>query len=495
MLPCRDGYAALVYNEKDWTSIQKMLGDDRLEDERLDSLQKRMVHQELWLPIVRDWAASRTKAELNALFLEYAVPAAAVATPRDLLQDPLLQHRKAFHPRNKSDGTTVMAMREPHRIIHRMPATTAPQVRASIDAPGVAAGQLPLSGIRVLDLGIITAGAGTGGLIADMGAEVLKIESATYPDPFRFWAGSDDSPLFKFNNRNKYGVGLDLKTDEGKARFFELVKSADVVVENFRRGVIERMGFGLEALRQHNPRIVLASISGQGADGPGAHHATYGSTLEANSGFAALTCYEEGRPYITGYNVNYPDQTVCLYGAAAIALAVQSARDQNCSLHIDISQRDTAAFIIGDVIERVSAGMSDLPDVVRGATSPNAFEGVFKSSDGVYLAVSVTDWQQVSDSPELDGVTTREALAAWVEARSHEIAESDLLAAGCGAARCMDGKGMYELERTQATETFQHTQSGALVKGFPFQFLGNPMKVWCEAPAIGQHNDRFVDSL
>ncbi len=338
VISCKDGFAAFVYTERDWKALTQMIGDPALDDERFRTFALRNKNRDAYMAIIRDWAAERSKAEIAEAMYEHAVPGAAVTTPEEMVRDPLLAHRGTFEI--TSGGSSVP--RPAYRVLSEAPGAT-----AASDETG---GALPLDGIRVLDLGIITAGAGVSAVLADLGAEVLKVESSRYPDPFRQWAGEDVSPLFKFNNRNKYGVGLDLKTDEGRAQFLVLVKGADVVLENFRRGVMDRLGLDFETLRQANPRLLLASISGQGADGPLSDHTTFGSTLEASSGFAALTSYEDGIPVISGRNLNYPDQIVCLYGAAVVTAAVQSCREDGVARHIDISQRDCAIYQIGDVV-------------------------------------------------------------------------------------------------------------------------------------------------
>src|SRR4029079_7170969 len=127
----------------------------------------------------------------------------------------------------------------------------------------------PLAGVRVLDFGLLTAGANTSAMLADLGAEVLKIESGAYLDPFRVVGKMDDdegwwnrSPQFRFTNRNKRGLALNLKAPEGQRVIRELARHCDVVVENFRRGVLDRAGLGYRDLQAVNPRPVFSGLSG-----------------------------------------------------------------------------------------------------------------------------------------------------------------------------------------------------------------------------------------
>ena len=193
----------------------------------------------------------------------------------------------------------------------------------------------PLTGVRVLDFGLLTAGANTSAMLADLGADVLKIESGAYLDPFRVVGKMDDddgwwnrSPQFRFTNRNKRGLALNLKDPEGQRIIRALAAHCDVVVENFRRGVLDRAGLGYEALKAINPRIVFAAISSQGDTGPERMNVSFGSTLDATSGIASLTGYEGEEPRISGMDVNYPDQIVSLFATGSeVAVAVDAQDD------------------------------------------------------------------------------------------------------------------------------------------------------------------------
>ena len=241
---------------------------------------------------------------------------------------------------------------------------------------------------------------------------------------------SDDSPLFHFSNRSKLGVDLNLKVEEERAAFLELVAGADAVIENFRRGVLERLSLGFDDLRRVNPRIVLGSVSGQGLTGPRADHTTFGSTLEAASGFSALTVDSDGVPAISGPNLNFPDQTVCLLAGAVLAAALTKSRATNTAMHVDISQRDVAVYACGPVIEQQARGAEP-----RSATAQ-------RNGDG---------WAAIG----ADGTVV------------------DVL----------DGQGVLDACLQAASSAIVRAPSGDLVKGFPFTFREREMVVGGKAPA------------
>ncbi len=434
-IPCADGFVAFVYTDRDWPAIVELVDDDRLRDDRFATVKGRVRHRGEFLDVVRQWAATRARAEIDDAFHRLAIPGAAVLQPSELLDDPMLVHRCAFEPRTVDGQPTVSPVApirvEPVADVEPPPAPP---------PPATGSDRRPLAGARVLDLGVLTAGAGTSSLLADLGAEVIKIESATKPDMFRFWAGSDDSPLFHFSNRSKYGLDVNLKDPDGRAAFLDLVATADAVIENYRRGVLERLGIGFDVLADVNPRIVLASVSGQGLTGPRADHTTFGSTLEAASGFSALTTDLDGVPAISGANLNFPDQTVCLFAGAAIASAITVSRSSGLGRHLDIAQRDVAVYACGPVVERTLAGRTVPRPELRA------------SDDG---------WVALGD----DGVATAPAL---------------------------DGAGVRDACRREGGSAVVEGADGSLVKGFPFTLARHPLRIGGPAPAIGEHNDRFL---
>jgi crotonobetainyl-CoA:carnitine CoA-transferase CaiB-like acyl-CoA transferase len=490
----RDGYAAMVFFEPQWDTVCDLIGDARLRDVRLLTFQDRERNRELYQGIIADWFAMRTKAEVTRLMDENRIPNGVVATPADLLQDPLLLYRGGLLSAVDVNGRQYSRPRLPHRV-YRVGPRGLPRRRAVIGTNATPSGSLPLQGLRVLDLGVITAGAGVGALLADLGADVIKVESTTYADPFRSWAGSNkgDSPLFKFNNRNKRGVTLDLKTPAGREAFLQLVRESDVVMENFRRGVLERLGIGFDVLRAVNPGIVLVSLTGQGLEGPGSENVSFGSSLEARSGIASVTLSRNGTPFVSGRNLNYPDQIVCLHAPGAIMAALLRQTREGGAMHLDISQRDVAVYTLSDHIlaaslgEPVHAGFVDRdPGYV--------FQNTCKTLDGHWLAVSVPR-DRCSAVLPVTGINDVEDLARWISEMPADAALETLCSVGVACAQCSTGIDLARALHMDAHDTFTRSPSGELVKGFPFQLTDSPMTVTRDSPALGEHNREIIPDV
>ncbi len=487
----RDGHAAMVFFEPQWDTVCDLIGDTRLRDERLRTFQDRESNRDLYQGIIANWFSTRTKAEVTRLMDANHIPNGVVATPEDLLRDPLVLHRGGMSSGVSSTGRPYSRPRLPHRV-YRVASERKASRPAMPKSVASSSTTLPLQGLRVIDLGVITAGAGAGALLADLGADVIKVESTTYADPFRSWAGSEkgDSPLFKFNNRNKRGVALDLKTPTGRDAFLQLVRESDLVMENFRRGVLDRLNIGFDVLRGANPDIVLVSLTGQGLDGPGSENVSFGSSLEARSGIASVTRSFDGTPFVSGRNLNYPDQIVCLHAAGAIMAALLRQTRERGALHLDISQRDVAIYTLSDRVLAASMGDPVYAEFVNHDPC-YAFQNICKSLDGRWLAVSVPrDRSAVVLS--VTGLGVLEQLPRWIAQMRAGAVLDTLCGIGVSCAKCSTG---IELAQDLSMDTdfaFTRSPSGELVKGFPFQLAGSPMSVTRDSPGLGEHNREIV---
>jgi len=353
----------------------------------------------------------------------------------------------------------------------------------------------PLAGCRVLDLGIITAGAATSALLADLGAEVIKVESPTYRDPFRVWAGEgepeegDDLPVhFRATNRNKQAISIDLKRPEGRAVIMRLVTKADVVVENFRRGVLAKLGLSFEELKTANRAIVLASVSSQGETGPDASHVSYGTTLEAVSGLAWGTGYAGGRPEVSGRDVNYPDQVVAIFAAGMISAALRTVRSGGDGVHLDLSQRDLTSFLYGEAFAAASLG--EARPRAGNADPAVPLQDCFRAADGRWLAITVEPDAFAGVAAALGaeaGAPPAEIarrLATLVAGRTAGEARAFVVSLGAKVAIVADGLAMIASEGKLWSHALARVD-GAIVKGFPFQLDEAPMRVVSDAPHVG----------
>ncbi len=345
----------------------------------------------------------------------------------------------------------------------------------------------PLSGVRVLDFGLLTAGANTSAMLADLGAEVLKIESGAYLDPFRVVGKPDNndgwwnrSPQFLFTNRNKRGLALNLKDPEGQRVIRALARECDVVVENFRRGVLDRAELGYRELSTINPRIVFAAISSQGDTGPERMNVSFGSTLDATSGIAALTGYEGEEPRISGMDVNYPDQIVSLFATGIVITAIMEARRTGKGAFLDFSQREVASFTLGEEILAAAAD-PQRPLERRGNDQDGiAQQDTYRCRDGRWIAVTLAK----ADA----------GIEAFCAARDSADVVAALQTRGLAAVRCNDGADLLR-DTALAGVTLARDGRGGLVKGLPYRLDGQGVAIERAAPDLGQHTEEVLRSL
>ena len=246
----------------------------------------------------------------------------------------------------------------------------------------------PLHDVRVLDLTTMVAGPVATMLLADQGAEVIKIESPR-GDLMRNFGSINNgmSASFLSCNRNKRGLALDIKTPDGIAVLKKLVATADVFVQNFRPGAIERMGLGEDVVRAIRPDIVFVSISGFGESGPYAHQRVYDPVIQALCGLADIqTDYATGQPRMVRTIV--PDKTTAVTAAQAITAALFARERTGEGQHIRVAMLDTMiAYLWPEAISSLSFVGKEL-DPARGQMG---LDLVFKTQDGYITAGALSD--------------------------------------------------------------------------------------------------------
>ncbi|HLY24234.1 MAG TPA: CoA transferase [bacterium] len=248
----------------------------------------------------------------------------------------------------------------------------------------------PLAGLRVLDLGNMIAGPFCARLLGDFGADVIKVEQPGRGDPVRGWRSQyrGHSLLWKTMNRNKRAVTLDLHAEEGQAIARRLYDACDIVVENFRPGVLERWGLGYAQVREAAPRLIMVRISGYGQTGPYRDRAGFGGVAEAISGVRFLTGYPDRPPTRVGFAL--ADTVAGLYGAFAAMAAVSERARSGLGQEIDVALTEATFSLLDDLL----AAYQKLGHVAErhGTGLPGvAPSSIYPTRDGQYIVIGANN--------------------------------------------------------------------------------------------------------
>jgi benzylsuccinate CoA-transferase BbsF subunit len=279
----------------------------------------------------------------------------------------------------------------------------------------------PLTGVRVLDFTQAWAGPMCTQTLADFGADVLKIESETRPDVSRTmgpYPGDrtdwDASGYFLELNRNKRSISLNLREPAGVETALALADHADVVVENFAPGVLDRLGLGYEILRARRPALIMLSISGFGSTGPDRAAVAFGQQVEAECGLMSLTGYGDGIPLKPG--VSYPDPVAGIGGAGAVACALLHRERTGEGQWIDLSMLEiTVSLLVEPVLRHARSGVAD------GAHG-NASR--YMAPHGIYRCAGVDRWIAIAchDDEQWQALAAVAGAQPW--ARDHRFASN-----------------------------------------------------------------------
>jgi crotonobetainyl-CoA:carnitine CoA-transferase CaiB-like acyl-CoA transferase len=256
----------------------------------------------------------------------------------------------------------------------------------------------PLEGLRVLDLSRVLAGPYCTMVLGDLGAEVIKVERPGAGDDLRGWGPpfgpTGDSTYYYAANRNKRGIAIDLATEEGRETVRRIARSSDVVVENFRVGMLDAMGLGLSAMREENPKLVTCSITAYGSEGPWAQRPGYDVMIQAMSGLMSVTGEPDGRPMRVG--VAIVDLATGIYAATAILAALRARETSGQGQHVDLSLLESSLAILPNLVAGYLID-GEVP-ARHGTGHPNATPyGVFETRDShVVLAIgNDTHWRKL----------------------------------------------------------------------------------------------------
>jgi crotonobetainyl-CoA:carnitine CoA-transferase CaiB-like acyl-CoA transferase len=251
------------------------------------------------------------------------------------------------------------------------------------------AGPQPLDGVRVVELATLFAGPLAGAFLADFGADVVKVEHPTRPDPARGHGPAKDGVglWWKVLGRNKRTATLDLSTPDGAALFRRMAEHADVVIENFRPGTLERWGIGPDVLLAANPGLVLARVSGFGQFGPYARRPGFGTIAEAMSGFAAATGEPDGPPTLPPFGL--ADSIAALATAYAVTLALTARGTTGRGQVVDVAIIEPIMAMLGPQITWYDQLRYQQPRLGNRSAN-NAPRNTYRCADGRWVAVSTS---------------------------------------------------------------------------------------------------------
>lgn len=389
---------------------------------------------------------------------------------------------------------------------HSSPGTaTAPLRRRAYDAS--ASG--PLEGVRVLDLSRLFAGNVLTQMLADFGAEVVKVEPPA-GDTLRGWKTKGVSTHWKVYARNKKSLCLDLRNERARALLLDLVPSASILIESFRPGVLERMGLSPDVLLARNPKLVVVRISGWGQDGPYHQRPGFGTVIEGMSGFAAINGFEDREPVLPPMYL--ADGVAGVYGASAAMMALREAeRDGGAGQVIDLPLYDPLFALLGP--QAANYRLTGQPRRATGSRSSNsAPRNAYRCRDGKYVSLSGSTQSMAErvfkaiGRPELiedprfrtnaDRLKNVEALDALIGEFIGGMDQAELVAL-MEAAEVTVGP-IYDIAQIM---TDPHVVEREIIADYPDEEIGHlpmhhvvprlartPGSIRTPAPGLGQHN-------
>jgi len=473
-----DGWAGLSCTPRDQARVAEAMGVPEIA--AAEPFMGRNEHDEaILVPLLDAWFRKRTSAEVEAVGRSERVPLSAVRSVREVAAAPQLAHREFFTRAGREGSAPALApgrlwRSDAYHWVSAPAPTPGADTREFLGVPQrrvrslepvpqrTSPDGLPLDGVRVLDLGQVWAGPYAAMLLADQGADVIKIESPSRWDPNRcvvppgpgrekdWW---NTCAYFQEYSRNKRSLGLELAHPRGREVLAALVRRADLVIENYRAGVMDRLGIGYDWLRAQREDVILVSMAAFGQTGPDCDRPGYGPVMEQLSGLARLTGWGDGRPQLAiGYA--YGDPVAATAAAAASLAALLHRRRTGRGQHVDLAQFDVLVAMIGEAFVEWSLTGSEPQQ--QGNRRPGcAPHGAYRcAGDDHWVAIAVetdAEWRGLrramqdpewARDPVLDTAGARwarcaeldERLSSWTRRHRKEEVFQRCLAEGVPAA-------------------------------------------------------------
>jgi len=529
---CADGWVGVnVLTQAQWVQLCELLELGQYADER-ERLRQGGEDRALFEAKVEDWTRVHTVEDVVAQCQRLRIPAVPVHDGDLILRSAQWRERPFFSTKARRDGGVVHPS-FPWRFSETPAATYRPAPllgehtaeitetgwlpRASLPAVPQDGGDLPLAGVRVLDLGTFWAGAGCTEYLGAMGADVIKVESIQRPDGWRFNMASPElgdqwyeRGRYRSVNLNKRDITLDLASDDGRRLFARLLETADVVLENYSAHVVEKFGFGWGEVRAINPRAVMIRMPGFGLEGPWRDYVGFGPSFIYASGHTALTGFADGPPLNPGGQM---DPLVAMSGAFAAMAALESRAHTGLGQLVEVCQIEVGACLAPEPIIRY-AMTGEVMGRLGNRSATQAPQGVYRAEDGRWVALSVRDvhdWHALARvarwpvEPALDEVGERlarhdeldERLSVWVGSLPHEVVVAELRRLGvpvATVARTSDHLTDPQLAARCFFEEVDHAVVGPdLYPGWPMRFSPLPSRAHrLPSPLLGEHNEEVL---
>jgi len=367
-----------------------------------------------------------------------------------------------------------------------------------------------LEGILVLDLSRMLPGPYCSMMLADLGAEVIKIEEPTTGDPTRKSPPIIDgqSAPFAQVNRNKKSIAIDLKKPEGRDIFLKLASTADCVLEQFRPGVVDRLGINYSAVSEVNPRVVYCSLTGFGQDGPHRERSGHDLNYLALSGVLGLTTDDRGKPVIPGVQV--ADLAGGMIAGFAILAALLAREKTGRGQYVDVSMFDVMLSMLPIPAAHHFAGKTIPVGGKYVLSGAYPFYNVYQTGDGKFMTLGALEpkfWANFCKkigrddliARQFDAGENRESLFEEVRTVFKSKTQSEWIElmrdADCCCEPVLSMAEAFEHAQTRAREMIRHGPSITEQLGFSYKLSDTPPHETIEAPALGEHTAELLSAL
>ena len=527
MMRCRDGWVQLVgVMPAQWDALAASPDADGLADERIATAAARAENMGLAATALQEWCEARDKADIVRILAPLGCPVGAYATPDDLVASEQLEHRGFFREVDDGRGGRMLVPGPPYRLSATPVGIGSAPALGSATGFGAARAEKPhlppgraLEGVRILDFTWAAAGPYATCLLSMLGAEVVKVESTRRPDPARRgfladYGGINRSPNFNELNLDKRSFQVDLSQPAGLALAHRLAGEwADVVVDNFRPGVMTRFGLDAEHLLAQRPELVVVSSSANGSTGPEAMAAGLASIFGATGGLCEQTGYADGPPTEIGESTDYRSGSAL---AVAILAALLHRARTGEGQHVDLASREVVAASSPDALLAAQLAV-DWEMRVGNHHREFAPHDVYRAQDeDDWVAIAVGDdveWAALCAVLGRDDLVARYATAAarrdasaeiddaireWTQVRSSRAAFEALQAAGVPAMAVMTNEMLSTDPHVAARGVFVHIEHPELgrtrVMRQPWLFSDLAVDIR-HGPLMGQDNEYVLDTI